>query len=138
MIDHIALQVSDLKKSQYFYDNALAPLGYKRLMDVPQEKAQGVLVFGWGDSSQTDFWISEGLRNEPPLHIAFRADNHEQVEEFYRAALAAGGKDNGKPGLRPEYHENYYAAFLLDPDDHNIEAVCHAPPSSTATLPFSK
>ncbi len=125
MIDHIALQVSDLKKSQHFYDNALAPLGYKRLMEVPQESGQGVLVFGWGDSIQTDFWISEGLRNEPRLHIAFRADNHEQVDEFYRAAVAAGGKDNGKPGLRPEYHGNYYGAFVLDPDDHNIEAVCH-------------
>lgn len=76
---------------------------------------------------KTDFWISEGLRNEPRLHIAFRADNHEQVDEFYRAALAAGGKDNGKPGLRMEYHENYYGAFILDPDDHNIEAVCHNP-----------
>jgi catechol 2,3-dioxygenase-like lactoylglutathione lyase family enzyme len=127
MIDHIALQVSDLKKSQHFYDNALAPLGYKKLMEVPQENGQGVLIFGWGDTIQTDFWISEGLRNEPRLHIAFRAENHEQVDEFYRAAIAASGKDNGKPGLRPEYHENYYGAFVLDPDDHNIEAVCHTP-----------
>ncbi|MCC6276335.1 MAG: VOC family protein [Oligoflexia bacterium] len=127
MIDHIALQVSDLKKSQHFYDKALAALGYKRLMEVPQEYEKGVLVFGWEDSNQTDFWISEGLRNEPRLHIAFRADNHEQVDEFYRAALAAGGKDNGKPGLRPEYHENYYGAFILDPDGHNVEAVCHSP-----------
>jgi catechol 2,3-dioxygenase-like lactoylglutathione lyase family enzyme len=125
MIDHFALQVSDFKKSQHFYDNALAPLGYKRLMEVPKENGQGFLVFGWGDSSQTDLWISEGRRNEPRLHIAFRAESREQVDEFYRAALAAGGKDNGKPGLRPEYHENYYGAFILDPDDHNIEAVCH-------------
>jgi catechol 2,3-dioxygenase-like lactoylglutathione lyase family enzyme len=127
MIDHIALQVGDLKKSQHFYDNALAPLGYKRLMEVPQKNGQGVMVFGWGDSIQTDLWISEGLCTEPRLHIAFRADNHEQVDEFYRAALAAGGKDNGEPGLRPKYHENYYGAFILDPDDHNIEAVCHIP-----------
>lgn len=91
------------------YDNALAPLGYQRL-------------------SQTDFWISEGRRNESRLHIAFRAESRAQVDEFYRAALAAGGKDNGKPGLRPGYHENYYGGFVLDPSDHNIEAVCHALP----------
>jgi len=125
MIDHIALQVSDLKKSLHFYDKALTPLGYKRLMEVPKENGQGILVFGWGDSLQTDFWISEGVRNLPRLHIAFRADNHDQVDEFYKAALAAGGKDNGMPGLRLEYHENYYGAFILDPDGHNIEAVCH-------------
>jgi catechol 2,3-dioxygenase-like lactoylglutathione lyase family enzyme len=125
MIDHLALQVSDLKRSLKFYDGALASLGYKRLMESPKKNRQGVLIFGWGDSVETDFWISEGLRNEPRLHIAFRADNHKQVDEFYRAALAAGGKDNGKPGLRPEYHENYYGAFILDPDAHNIEAVCH-------------
>jgi len=125
MIDHFAFQVSDLKKSHHFYDNALTPLGYKRLMEVPQENGQGVLVFGWGDSMQTDFWISEGLLNKPRLHIAFRADSREQVDEFYKAALAAGGKDNGKPGLRPQYHENYYGAYILDPDEHNIEAVCH-------------
>ena len=127
MIDHIALQVNDLKKSQHFYDNALAPLGYKRLMEVPQKKEQGALTFGWGDSIQTDFWIGEGLRTKPRLHIAFRADNHEQVDEFYRAALAAGGKEICKPGLLPAYHENYYGAYVFDPDGHNIEAVCHTP-----------
>lgn len=127
MIDHIALQVSDLEKSWRFYDSALTALGYKRFMEAPQENGQGVLIFGWGDSLETDFWISEGLRSEPPLHIAFRADSREQVDAFYRAALAAGGKDNGEPGLRPQYHENYYGAFILDPDGHNIEAVCHTP-----------
>lgn len=124
MIDHLALEVSDLKKSQHFYDHALEPLGYTRLMETPQEFG-GRLVFGWEDSSKSDFWISQGQRNEPRLHIAFRADNHKQVDEFYRAALAVGGKDNGKPGLRLEYHENYYGAYVLDPDGHNIEAVCH-------------
>lgn len=127
MIDHIALQVNDLKRSQTFYDNALAPLGYKRLMESPQENREGVLIRGWSDSMETDLWISEGLRNEPRLHLAFRAENHDQVDRFYRAALAAGGTDNGKPGLRPEYHPNYYGAFVLDPDGHNIEAVCHKP-----------
>lgn len=125
MIDHIAIDVSDLKESGRFYDKALEPLGYKKLMDTPQEFG-GRLILGWGDQNKTDFYIGEGARNKSRLHIAFRAHNREAVDEFYKAALAAGGKDNGKPGLRPEYHENYYGAFVLDPDDHNIEAVCHA------------
>ncbi|MEZ4703657.1 MAG: VOC family protein [Bdellovibrionota bacterium] len=125
MIDHIALHVSDLKKSIEFYDHALIPLGYKRLMEKPQKNKQGVLIFGWEDSLHTDLWISEGLSTSPPLHIAFRVDHRSQVDEFYRSALAAGGKDNGKPGVRPEYHKNYYGAFVWDPNGHNIEAVCH-------------
>lgn len=125
MIDHMALQVSDLKTSQHFYDNALAPIGYKRIMEEPQVFGEGGLVLGWGDSLKTDFWTRDGLKTEPILHIAFRADSRKQVDEFYKAALAAGGKDNDKPGLRKEYHENYYAAYVLDPDNHNIEAVCH-------------
>ena len=125
MIDHLALQASDLARSQAFYDKALAPLGYKSLMEAPQKNAQGFRSLGWGDSLETDIWIREGQRTEPRLHIAFRADNHQQVDEFHRAALAAGGKDNGKPGLRPHYHEHYYAAYVLDPDGHNVEAVCH-------------
>jgi catechol 2,3-dioxygenase-like lactoylglutathione lyase family enzyme len=126
MIDHLAIDVSDLKKSGHFYDNALKPLGYRKLTESPQEFG-GRLCLGWEDSADTSIYIGEGSRNEPRLHIAFRADNHEQVDEFYRAALAGGGRDNGKPGLRPEYHKNYYGAFVLDPDDHNIEAVCHTP-----------
>lgn len=126
MIDHLAIDVSDLKKSGHFYDSALEPLGYTKLMEAPQEFG-GRLVLGWQDKAETEFYIGEGPRNKPRLHIAFRADSHEKVDEFYKAALAAGGKDNGKPGLRPEYHESYYCAFVLDPDDHNIEAVCHAP-----------
>lgn len=102
MIDHIALEVSDFQQSQRFYDHVLASLGYKKLSESPQKNAQGVLIFGWGDSNQTDFWIYEGLRNEPRLHIAFRASSREQVDEFYRLALAAGGRDNGRPGLRSE------------------------------------
>ena len=124
MIDHISVDVSDLKKSEHFYDNALEPLGYKKLMKAPQEFG-GRLVLGWVDSAETEFFIAEGTRNEPRLHIAFRADKRKNVDEFYKAALAAGGKDNGKPCLRPEYHENYYGAFVLDPDGHNIEVVCH-------------
>lgn len=124
MIDHVAIDVSDLKKSGRFYDTALEPLGYKKLMDTPQEFG-GRLILGWGDQNKTDLYIGEGVRNQPRLHIAFRADNRETVDEFYKAALAAGGKDNGAPGPRPHYHKDYYGAFVLDPDGHNIEAVCH-------------
>lgn len=124
MIDHLAIDVSDLKKSKHFYDNALKPLGYKKLIGAPGEFG-GRLVFGWCDSAETELYIGEGLCIKPRLHIAFRADNRKAVDAFYDAALAAGGKDNGKPGLRPEYHENYYGAFVLDPDGHNVEAVCH-------------
>ena len=74
-----------------------------------------------------DFWIGGGKPNVPPIHVAFRAASRAQVDAFYRAALAAGGRDNGAPGLRPHYHPNYYGAFVLDPDGHNIEAVCHEP-----------
>lgn len=126
MIDHLAVDVSDIKKSGYFYDKALSPLGYLKLMEASQEFG-GRLVLGWKDSAETELYIGEGSRNVPRLHIAFRASSREQVDEFYRAAIAAGGKDNGKPGLRVEYHENYYGAFVLDPDGHNVEAVCHVP-----------
>lgn len=129
MIDHLAIDVSDLKKSGDFYDRALEPLGYKKLMNAPEE-FEGRLTLGWGDSAETDLYIGEGSRIEPRLHIAFRAANRKVVDEFYKAALAAGGKHNGKPGLRPKYHENYYAAYVLDPDGHNIEAVCHDPADS--------
>ena len=126
MIDHLALLVSDLQKSGHFYDRALEPLGYKKLTEAPQELG-GRMVLGWGDALDTDLWIGEEQRTTPRVHIAFRAENHEQVVAFHEAALAAGGKDNGKPGLRPKYHESYYAAYVLDPDGHNIEAVCHTP-----------
>lgn len=126
MIDHLAIDVRDLEKSGHFYDHALEPLGYKKLMDAPQEFG-GRLILGWGDAADTDFYIGEGSRTEPRLHFAFRADDRRQVVAFYEAALAAGGEDNGKPGLRPKYHENYYAAYVLDPDGHNVEAVCHGP-----------
>jgi catechol 2,3-dioxygenase-like lactoylglutathione lyase family enzyme len=129
MINHLSIDVSDLKKSGHFYDKALEPLGYKKLMETPEE-FEGCLCLGWGGGSETSFYsfyINEGSRIEPPFHIAFQADSREKVDEFYKAALAAGGEDNGKPGLRPEYNENYYAAFVLDPDGHNVEAVCRAP-----------
>jgi catechol 2,3-dioxygenase-like lactoylglutathione lyase family enzyme len=125
MIDHTGLQVSDPEKSRQFYEGALAPLGYAVLMAVPTEYTGGKVVLGMGIAPKPDFWLAEGTPNQPRLHVAFRAENRQQVDEFYRAALAAGGKDNGPPGPRPHYHEKYYGAFVLDPDGHNIEAVFH-------------
>jgi catechol 2,3-dioxygenase-like lactoylglutathione lyase family enzyme len=127
MIDHTSLKVSDPKKSRRFYEGALAPLGYRVLMEVPMEHTGGRVVLGYGVPPKPDFWVAEGTPNEPRIHIAFRAESRKQVDEFYQAALAAGGKDNGPPGPRPHYHKDYYGAFVLDPDGHNIEAVCHDP-----------
>jgi catechol 2,3-dioxygenase-like lactoylglutathione lyase family enzyme len=132
MIDHTGLTVSDPMRSRSFYENALAPLGYKMLMEIPKEYTDGLVVLGFGVAPKADFWVAEGKPNLPRVHIAFRAENHRQVDEFYKAALASGGKDNGAPGPRPHYHKDYYGAFVLDPDGHNIEAVCHSP--QTASL----
>lgn len=127
MIDHTGLEVSNPAKSRLFYEKALAPLGYKMLIEIPQEYTDGAVVLGYGVPPNADFWVSEGKPNRPTLHIAFRADTHKQVEEFYKAALEAGGTDNGAPGPRPHYHKDYFGAFVLDPDGHNIEAVCRLP-----------
>jgi catechol 2,3-dioxygenase-like lactoylglutathione lyase family enzyme len=121
MIDHTGVGVTDIAKSKAFYRAALAPLGY----EVVMEWEQGA---GFGVPSKPDFWIGEGTPNPPPIHVAFRAESRQQVDAFFAAALAAGGRDNGAPGLRPHYHAHYYGAFVLDPDGHNIEAVCHLPP----------
>ena len=127
MIDHTGLRVSDPALSRRFYEQALAPLGYKVLMEVPKEFTGGIVVLGWGVPHKPDFWTAEGSPHEPRTHIAFRAADRKAVDEFYKAALAAGGRDNGPPGPRPHYHPNYYGAFVLDPDGYNIEAVCHDP-----------
>lgn len=127
MIDHTGIQVSDPARSRTFYDKALAPLGYEMLNEVPKEYTGGAAVYGYGIHPKPDFWVAEGSPNQPRIHIAFRADNRHQVDEFYKAAMAAGGTDNGAPGPRPHYHQDYYGAFVLDPDGHNIEAVCHSP-----------
>jgi catechol 2,3-dioxygenase-like lactoylglutathione lyase family enzyme len=121
MIDHTGIVVSDLKKSRKFYEQALAPLGYAMLFEVP-----GDVGMGFGEPPKPDFWIGRGTPTVNQ-HIAFRANSRAVVDAFYRAALAAGGTDNGAPGARPHYHANYYGAFVLDLDGHNIEAVCHAP-----------
>lgn len=127
MIDHTGLLVSDPAKSRKFYDQALAPLGYQVIMEIPKEHTGGIVVLGYGVPPKPDFWMAEGKPNEPKVHIAFRAENHAQVDSYYKAAIAAGGKDNGPPGPRPHYHKDYYGAFVLDPDGHNIEVVCHCP-----------
>lgn len=126
MIDHIGVTVSDPVKSRRFYEGALAPLGYAQVMEVPVEHTGGRVVVGYGVPPKPDFWIASGAPQEPRVHVAFRADNPAQVDAFYQASLAAGGRDNGPPGPRPHYHPGYYGAFVLDPDGHNIEAVCHS------------
>ncbi len=127
MIDHTGLTVSDPVRSRQFYEQALAPLGYAVLMEVPKDFTGGLVVLGYGVPPKPDFWTAEGKPNTPRLHVAFRGASRALVDEFYKAAMAAGGRDNGPPGLRPHYHSNYYGAFVLDPDGHNIEAVCHEP-----------
>jgi catechol 2,3-dioxygenase-like lactoylglutathione lyase family enzyme len=127
MIDHTGITVSDLARSKEFYRRALEPIGYRILAEFPAEVTGGADVAGFGVPPKPDFWIAGGRPNVPPIHIAFRVTNRALVEAFYRAALAAGGRDNGAPGERPHYHEHYFGAFVLDPDGHNIEAVCHDP-----------
>jgi catechol 2,3-dioxygenase-like lactoylglutathione lyase family enzyme len=126
MIDHIGLPVADYERAKEFYARALAPLGYVLVMEVQQD-ANDTPAAGFGAGGKPDFWIGgEGGLNRP-VHIAIATKDRALVDAFYRAALAAGGKDNGAPGLRPHYHPNYYAAFVRDPDGHNIEAVCYRP-----------
>ncbi|MCG3268760.1 VOC family protein [Yoonia sp. I 8.24] len=126
MIDHSGISVSNFDLAAAFYERALAPLGASLLYMVPSEHTDGVKVGGFG-KDRPRFWLSEGAAQTPPLHFAFTAETRAEVDAFYAAAIAAGGKDNGKPGLRPHYHDNYYGAFVLDPDGNNIEAVCHKP-----------
>lgn len=127
MIDHTGVSVSDYARSRDFYRAALAPIGYVLLMEIPAAVTGHTDVAGFGEPPKPDFWISRGAPNRPALHVAFRASTRAQVDAFWHAALAAGGVDNGAPGLRPHYHPDYYGAFVLDPDGHNIEAVCHLP-----------
>jgi catechol 2,3-dioxygenase-like lactoylglutathione lyase family enzyme len=122
MIDHIGIEVSDYETAKHFYKKALAPLGCKLLMEV-----QGFAGFGLEGAQGpiATFWLHQGNDPTHKTHIAFKAANRAMVDAFHAAAINAGGKDNGKPGIREIYHPNYYGAFVLDPDGHNIEAVCH-------------
>jgi catechol 2,3-dioxygenase-like lactoylglutathione lyase family enzyme len=126
MLDHITFGVADFERAIAFYDTALAPLGVKRLTSVSAEQSGGAAFAGYGDT-RPFFWIGAGDASKSQLHIAFTASDRATVDAFYKAALAAGGDDNGAPGVRPHYHANYYGAFVLDPEGRNIEAVCHAP-----------
>jgi catechol 2,3-dioxygenase-like lactoylglutathione lyase family enzyme len=127
MIDHTGLDISDPTRSRLFYEQALAPLGYRVLAELPTQLTGGAVVLGMGVPPKADFWLHQGTPQQPRLHVAFRADSRAVVDAFHKAAMAAGGTDNGPPGLRPHYHKDYYGAFVLDPDGHNIEACCHAP-----------
>ena len=121
MIDHTGFHVADIERSKEFYGKALAPLGYSLVHEMPEWK-----VAGYGEGGKADFWLV-GDGAEKPSHVAFRATNKESVEKFYEAGMAAGGTDNGAPGYRKEYTPGYYAAFVKDPDGHNIEVVFHDP-----------
>jgi catechol 2,3-dioxygenase-like lactoylglutathione lyase family enzyme len=127
MLDHIGLSVADFERAKAFYQAALKPLGLGAIMEVTAEETGGDAHAGFGENNKAFFWIGTGAKPRGGTHVAFTAKTRAEVEAFYRAALAAGGRDNGAPGLRPEYHPNYYGAFVFDPDGNNIEAVCHRP-----------
>ena len=125
MIDHMGIRVSDLAASRRFYDASFAAMGGGMRFQVPMEHTGGTIVIGYGRERPV-FWVQDGDATSPQ-HVAFAARNRAEVDAFHQAALAAGGRDNGGPGLRPQYHPDYYGAFAFDPDGNNIEAVCHQP-----------
>lgn len=128
IIDHIGIGVDDYEKAKAFYAAALAPLGCKLIADEAQPLSPQFRSASFGEEwAEARFFIGSEGKTTPPAHIAFRAKSRAEVDAFYNAAIAAGGRDNGAPGLRPHYQPNYYAAFVLDPDGHNIEAVCLTP-----------
>lgn len=128
MIDHVGFAVSDIEVSKRFYAAALAPLGVELLMTVtPDMTEAGGTALGFGRDGKPFFWVGDNERVGEGSHVAFAVASRSEVDAFHAAALAAGGRDNGAPGLRPHYGPDYYAAFVLDPDGANIEAVCYAP-----------
>jgi catechol 2,3-dioxygenase-like lactoylglutathione lyase family enzyme len=127
MIDHTGINVSDISRSRLFYATALAPLGYVIRRDFGQAVGFGDDSGSRADDPGGDFWISQGDPFTPRSHFAFTAATRAQVDEAYAAAIAAGGTDNGPPGIREVYHPSYYAAFVYDPDGYNFEFVCHLP-----------
>ena len=133
MIDHLGIEVADYARSRAFYERVLATLGHAVVMEVTHEMSGGYEGCGFGPAGQPHFWIGKG-GGQPSsgAHIAFAAQRRAQVDAFHAAAIAAGARDNGAPGLRPHYHPNYYGAFAVDPDGHNIEAVCHLPADTDA------
>jgi catechol 2,3-dioxygenase-like lactoylglutathione lyase family enzyme len=132
MIDHIGFDCTDYLRSRAFYERALAPLGLGVVMEFEGGHGDGYRGCCFGSAGKPEFCIGSKPGDLAPpvprsLHVAFRADDWLAVDAFHREALGAGGRDNGAPGLRPQYHADYYAAFVLDPDGHNVEAVCHQP-----------
>lgn len=127
MLDHIGLRVTDIAKAKAFYDKALAPIGVSMVMEVTAEQTGNTPVYGFGEGQKPYFWVAQDKIATERLHVAFATDSRAKVDAFYKAAMAAGGRDNGPPGIREMYHPNYYGAFVFDADGHNIEAVCHAP-----------
>jgi len=122
MLDHVGLNVKDYAASRAFYEQALAPLGYRVVMAFDEWKAAG-----FGTADKPEFWVAQREPYGTGTHVAFAAPDHATVDAFHAAALAAGGRDNGAPGIRVDYHPTYYGAFVLDADGNNVEAVCHAP-----------
>ena len=122
VFDHVKFGVRDFQRSRRFYVEALAPVGVTEIADWPPDGAEL-----WHPGGSTSLCLYQTTEAPAHLHIAFVAEHRDQVDAFYSAALAAGGQDNGAPGLRKQYSEHYYAAFVLDPDGHNIEVVCHRP-----------
>ena len=128
MLDHVGFAVADSERSKRFYEQALAPLGISLLMTVASDQTQsGGTAHGFGSDNNPFFWVGDNERVGEGTHVAFAVERRALVNQFHQAALAAGGRDQGAPGLRPHYHPHYYAAFVLDPDGINIEAVCHKP-----------
>jgi catechol 2,3-dioxygenase-like lactoylglutathione lyase family enzyme len=125
MLDHVGFPVSDFDAAKAFYRYVLAPLGYELVTDIDGDD-RGRHA-GFGSRGRPQFWITEGVPVVGRLHVAFAAQDQASVDAFYKAAITAGGTDNGPPGLRPHYHPDYYGAFVFDLDGHNIEAVCHEP-----------
>ena len=127
IIDHVGFGFSDYARALRFYEQALAPLRITVVMKLDPAKTGGYEGAGLGRDGKPSFWIAPGGKTAPHTHVAFVADSRAAVDAFYKAAIAAGGTDNGPPGIRAHYHPDYYGAFVLDPDGHNIEAVCHRP-----------
>ncbi|MDQ0325473.1 catechol 2,3-dioxygenase-like lactoylglutathione lyase family enzyme [Rhodopseudomonas julia] len=128
MIDHLGITARNFAASRLFYERALAPLGMNVVMALGKEETGGYEGAGFGAHGKPCFWVQSVPNGQVSgVHVAFAAADRAAVDAFYRAGLAAGGRDNGAPGLRPHYHPNYYGAFVLDPDGNNIEAVCHQP-----------
>lgn len=127
MLDHIGFTVANFAQAKTFYTKALAPLGLGLVMEVTKEQTGGDEHAGFGDDKKPFFWIGTGDKAKGGVHVAFTAGSRAQVDAFYAAAIAAGARDNGGPGVRPHYHPNYYGAFVIDRDGNNIEAVCHVP-----------